>query len=535
MIPGVLRAIYREAAVAALFFALAGCAASAPGNSTTAQIAAPNVVATPYTSAAVLRASRSEMPGEELRLNYDVFNTATERTHQVTLGIGPDYVHVTQGAVRTIYDFKLRRVIDVDLENGRFFSYSLYGKVISAFRELESRTTLSALLDASLPGVPVVADVQQAFWRESVLGTAPKPAGLEVTDTDGLVVFQEYNRNMVQFFPASEIGASAREIGLFYKFVRLALTAHPTIVDNLAARGGLPQALVLRKPDGEESRWSLTQYEWVKSGYPLPPDAVLSVETVRGWQSDIWHDVERHLAIRRLDNGLFIEPLKAPPIEPILPIMLAAVAGTEGSGPPRREDWLNRIEAATKDGALLEAGLLWLEFNLQWCQVAGGCQENAAADSIGPPRNVLTQAMTDKEFQFALYTSQTQDVERALAYWSQTSRADAPTTYLVDLFLANQIVTTRLAEPRGTTLEDRTVRANTAKAFGLFVSAINGNPYNPSVYKDLGDFYQSRADYRRAWIAYDLGRSLANAKYVPNLTLVSDFEAELVAQYPQFF
>lgn len=523
-----IRCVLKAAALLVVAASAAACGPAAVSQT---------AVATPYVSAAELRPSRDKDRLGELRLAFDVFNSADQSTRQVTLGIGKDYVQVTEGSTRTIFDFRLRRVIDVDLGRGRFFSYSLYGAVHALNQELTSRTMLQAMLNnPKLPDLDIAADVQHAFWRESVLGVADAPAeGLEVSDTDGVVVFQRDQRNIVQFFPALEIDASAAEIANFYKFMRLALTAHPTIVDALKKRRALPQALALRKPDGEESAWSLTRFERIQDDYPLPAEALLSIETVHGWESDIWHDVERHLAVQYVDEGLIFGPTQAPAIDPILPTMLAAAAGRHGGGPPLRDDWLNRMEIAIENDALFEAGLLWTEFNLLWGTLVLDCARGADFPYCKRLRDTITQAQHDQRWQFTMGAMEGLAPGSALAIWSALPKDDAPTSYITDLFLANQVVVKTLANPRSALAEDDKVRANTAKAFELFVSAINGNPYNPSAYKDLGDFYYSRHDYRRAWMAFDLGRSLANAEFVPTLKVVNDLESQIAAKYPEFF
>jgi len=69
----------------------------------------------------------------------------------------------------------------------------------------------------------------------------------------------------------------------------------------------------------------------------------------------------------------------------------------------------------------------------------------------------------------------------------------------------------------------------------MFASAIRGNPYVPTFYKDLGDYFARQYRSDLAWLCYDLGRQLPDANATPVLPSITNLEKRFAADFPQFF
>lgn len=67
----------------------------------------------------------------------------------------------------------------------------------------------------------------------------------------------------------------------------------------------------------------------------------------------------------------------------------------------------------------------------------------------------------------------------------------------------------------------------------LFVEALQANPMLAGAYKDLGDVLLMQYDSVHAWRSWDAGRRVSPA--LPNFEAVNKFEADLLAQHPEYF
>ncbi|NYE60909.1 hypothetical protein FHW58_002061 [Duganella sp. 1224] len=82
--------------------------------------------------------------------------------------------------------------------------------------------------------------------------------------------------------------------------------------------------------------------------------------------------------------------------------------------------------------------------------------------------------------------------------------------------------------------EEQKQAAGEATSLALLFAAVNpANPVLAGAYKDLGDLLLMQYDSVQAWRSWDAGRRLAPA--LSNFAPVNKFEADLLAQHPEFF
>jgi len=209
----------------------------------------------------------------------------------------------------------------------------------------------------------------------------------------------------------------------------------------------------------------------------------------------------------------------------VLPTILQAVNRTYGNGPRTVENYEAAIGDAIKGGKKFEAFLLYVELNLQHGTQAANCRPGGVTAFFPclTPEEIGRKTADDPRVQalqnsFELEQAQ-HNLAEAIEMRRKIQRDDVPDGYVVDDFLANSL----------------SMKGQGGEAVSLFLTAIRGNPYVSSYYKDLGDhfFREFRADL--AWLCYDLGRAIPERDVTGNLSSIDRLERQLASRNPQFF
>ena len=480
----------------ALLFVLAGCAnptgssrdgAAAPGPT------APPVIG-PHTSAAQILAARPRAAGEEWRATYRV-TEGEGGPREVVVGLGPDYLLISEGPHRTIVDRALRRRIEI--EGDQFANTSLYAMPAFAAYEIQNRAALRRVMNAAGQSVGIYSLDQ--FWAEADLGVttggpavqieaAPLPSGGSV---------YSYRGTEVARFSPSDRSLPAVRGELLRLFLQHRLRLHPSIRDAIVATGRMPQEIAYSRPVALELRqetWQLTVFEQHPAAYALPPSAGPVI------RADAFFERE------------------------ILPSMLAAV---EAHQPPRSLDQSRRAAVAAADrGNWADAMLIVMETSLQYG--VHDCPPPLAARKecldLAAHRSEMMADLGAAAFVQATGI-QYRDSAQAIRLWRGMSRSGLSNPTLIDLMIANTL-SSQEAKPSQAEAEEPT---------RLFASALRGNPFIASIYKDIGDHYMRRLAPLTAWIAYDLGRAVPGRPANDNLAKISALERLLEQQHPAFF
>jgi hypothetical protein len=457
-------------------------------------------VAGPQLDAAALRAARQAAPQMQLRLIFDLHYGNAPPT-QLTAFIASDYIDVIEGARETLYDFRLRRRLNVDRAARVFANFSLYGDVTFRRFELNKRVDLAELFAETSHGEEPPLPLQR-FWLESDVGLAggAKPLGISQEPTrDGAVRFRLDHEEVALFAPASQaVPPELRQS--FARFLRLRLPIHPDILTAIALDGRLPQRLVLvGLAQGERRTIGLV----LKSAEPFEMDYPLPVTLE-----------PRPLAGQAADT-------EATSLRGLMPTMLDAVSGRHG--PPRPlADYRRAADAALKQKQGFAAMLLLSEAALQYGAAAGDCDTGLGWATQCQRTNEINSVLDQDPRTALFYRAQTvtpKDPAAAAAAWQDLKHDDVSDGFVVDAFLADRL----------------SAAGHRQEAMGAFALALAGNPYLTGVYKEMGDHFLRASRTDLAWICYDLGRSLPGRQADDALSAVDALEDKLAAAYPAFF
>ena len=129
-----------------LLLVLGACALAAINAS---QASAQELFGNPFASAKALRAQRGETPKATLRLKYEASAEPKDKQQaaELVIDVAADWALVLHGARRTVYDFRLGRVLELQ-DDGTFMSRGMTGDVAFRVAERQNRTRLTAALGA---------------------------------------------------------------------------------------------------------------------------------------------------------------------------------------------------------------------------------------------------------------------------------------------------------------------------------------------------------------------------------------------------
>jgi hypothetical protein len=460
-------------------------------------------LAGPQLDATALRTARGAARGPALRLSYN-FRQGDAPGVPLTVLIGKDYIDITEAGRETLYDFRLRRRLVLDREQGVFANLSLYGDVAFRRFEMGKRMTMAAMFDEPGRGEKLSLPLSiTPLWLESDLGMRSgakvRPKIEQATLPDRAIRFRVDGKEVALFAPAGE-AVPGELIGSFARFLRLQLPLHPEIVTAISQDGRVPQRLVFVTVSGDDRRPAgliLTKAERLDSDYPLPPK--LEPRPLAGQPQD-----EEANSLRGL-----------------LPIMLDAVAGKRGGSPRSLADYRNAADLFLRKHQDFAAALLLAEMTLQYGRSANDCSTGPGGVPCHDPTELSLRFAGDRRAA-QLYKAQeveTKDPVEAAKLWETLRHDDVPGGYIVDAFLADRL----------------SASDHRQDAMGAFAKALGANPLLTGVYKKLGDHFLRASRTDLAWLCYDLGRSLPVRSADSPLGEVGEFEQKLAEQYPDFF
>ena len=460
-------------------------------------------IAGPQVSAEQLRAARHAAPGPQLRLVFD-FHQGNSAPAPLSVLLGTDYIDIAEGGRETLYDFRLRRRLNLDRTTRSFANFSLYGDVAFRRFELGKRQDLAEMFGGGSAEDPLPLALQP-FWVESDVGLAGgaknPPAIRQDTLPDGAVRFRLGEEEVALFAPAA-LALPAELRRSFGRFLRYRLPLHPDILRAIETDGRIPQRLVLvgvdngeRRPTGLVLR-SATRFSG--GDYPLPADFA-----------------GRPLAGQASDG-------EAMSLRGLLPVMLDAAEERRGKPRPLG-DYQRAIDQALNRGRGFAAALLLAEAALQYGIAAADCSQGAGWGAPCHGAEELGRRLAGDPRAALFYRAQTaepkDDPAAAAKLWEDLKHDDMPNGYVVDAFLADRL----------------SAAGHRDAAMGAFARALDGNPYLAGVYKELGDHFLRASRTDLAWLCYDLGRALPGRSAGDPLAQVDALEAEMASSYRDFF
>ena len=454
-----------------------------------------------FTPAQDYLAQRGTATGPRLTLRYDITrkNAKTAipgRASIVDITIGTDYAAISKSPEElVIYDFKEKRLLNVNKASNSFTNASLYA---ASYRAVDTvgRMTNSGKLRKLPLGEGLTLD---AFYLESALGYAAgaPPAELTVSQTDGKITADFEGE---QVFSAALNGPKIVDYRQAYSFISLLYHSepvHPAILAELKDVRAAPNAMTFvsfgpNVPDGEIISWTLKSKMSETANFPLPKGAASVVE------------------------GGSISPLDF--------VMAEAVAGRALGGQVVPESALIVINQQISQGDLLSAWVSAqsLKDMMGGCeQLSGLCRAISKAQSqkeAHPELSSLIDALNQAE-------RKSTRLEGLKALSPIISAPDAPSLVLRRAGLA--LAKTTKAQRSAAGLE----------AFDpkdLLSQAIARNPYDLLAYQGLAQLEAARGDFIQSWNVNDALRAFPNASDTLRGP-IDKAETQLTTAAPGFF
>ncbi len=460
----------------------------------------------PHLTAEALHALHGPYDGLEIQLLVtSSLGGAAEKTRVVSLG--PDYLAVASEDGQTIFDTKFKRLIRVDREAKAFYNNSLFAPAAFVERELKKRANLRDAIQRAGITADKAPPNLKTFWIESDLGAEvdrDAPLDLERIDHEDGSVSVLFEGEVVATWSLSQIPLTLAQQQTLRLFMQYHLKLHPRLRRALLEKGKLPAQIRYQRFKGdrrmEESvRLALSQRR--RAAYPLARDLSPRPEP-------------------RPDASFERE---------LYPVMVAAAFGQQGAGPTVFPSYLAEARAAIGRGALFEAWLTLMEATLHYLPRSAFCPEGTAGGSECIGRQVVEEVLLKDErirqLQTALALEQRAGKpEELIERLGRISRDGISKGYLLDVFRGNAL----------------SKRPDLTETYGLdptalISSGILASPYVPSFYKDLGDHFARRLDFARAFLCWDLGRSLPDGATNESLFQINALEADLERRFPEFF
>jgi len=425
--------------------------------------------------------------------------------------VGPDYAVTETGTLTSVYDFRLRRILQLDTGNRRFINRSAYSIAGFSDYELHNRQMLKGILAAGgadvLKAAP--ASIVDEFWIETDLYHSKNPAavaGAAVARSERGFTVEYGGQTVAGFQPAEQRFADAIREN-FYRALRHVVVLHPGIIAEMRKTARLPQELTYTSwrpmQDRKQKKLSLVAIDDIEFDYPLTPDYVPVLDDTLS------------AAFRTQHAPLVIQALKG-----------------EATDPRATVDAYKRaISASLSGGQNLDAALLTLEMTLA---LPEDC--NSQSEVCDLVQDTFSKTQQDPAV-VALLIAKDQEHKKQYQAAVETlrgiPRAELRYGHILDLFIANDIVSAY--QGRMATAREADKARFSADVRGYFAAALRGNPFLAGTYKDFGDFYFRQFNPQEAWFLWDAGRSLPGRKTPSLLDAIGVFERGLEQNYPWLF
>ena len=414
------------------------------------------------------------------------------RTREVTVGLGGDYFFLEGEGERTIYNFKTRRIVTLDLSKSTVRDDSLFW--IVGFNDAEIRNwlmlnfilhkasamegkdalpsddafNLEAIFRLKLSSLdnPQVSEAVKKLAPTQIKSTT-KAGGTIFTNAGKMVTRVEYSKHVI---PKTYKKT-------FSRFLLYNCTIHPSI---------------------------RTQIEDVGK---VPSEMFYSVTDAFGQTKSTWTLISA--SVKKTDSSAVPGTYK-PAYDPNDPLDVVLKRSLKQADAPTKNAAIESAEKAMAEGNPLDAFLALMEYGLQTDEKL-----------LGHTRKIVQAGKNDP--QFTLFVASQRQVrskelmEKKVEMMDRIDRTVLSKGYVLDIFKANFIT------PLGRTGEARE----------LFFGVLGQNPFIAGVYKDLGDLYNQSWDMRGAWRCWDAARRLA-----PDHALLRgrvQAEKNLMKKYPEYF
>jgi hypothetical protein len=460
-----------------VFRLLLGLGACALATIDASQASAQELFGNPFASATAVRAQRGEMPKATLRLKYAASAEPKDKQQagELVLDVASDWAQVQHGARRTVYDFRLGRVLELQ-DDGTFLSRGLMGDVAFRVAERQNRTGLTAVMRGA-----GLTDKWDACDAETELGVvipgSKEPAAVELKKS-GATTTLECNGRVVGLF---EGGNEKKTPAALWPVLAHVITMHPALRTPMAEGGAAPkrvEATFRLAGNSKTLAWRLLSAEPISEPYPLAADRVNA-------------------------TAPSLNKTVAPGLGDIA---AEAVAGRAAGGPPTLAAWEALVtRTAQEKGAAAAVLALWPAINM-FPQAMQACQTGTRSSICDALRDLRQTMAADTAVRALLLVGAAEQARRpadaiaAMAAARSSPHADHPAlaaTFALALHAG------------GPAMQKQAVAAGVpGEAVPLHVKALQAYPYSPAYWTDLGDYFARGYQLHTAYLLYDVALSL---------------------------
>lgn len=403
------------------------------------------------------------------------------RSYEESVMLAENHLLVRDDQRETLYDFSLRRVLNLRLADRTYTDISLYSLVDFMAAELANRHALGAATRAA--GVasrmfhPFDSETELRMVSPSVPPDAPSFT-IERIVRDDELGFEVDGRTVVQFVPSSQTLPPSLQHRLV-NYLALGCNIHPEIRHAISTSGAIPQLLVITwRSVGAETTKTLRLTAATSSPSASPPAFVDATPAPLG------------------DRPPWIE--------------LAGIFASQQQGePPTRAAAVAFAADAIRQKQPLDALLALLEYQLQ--------SGESLSDQIRRHREHFNSNAACRQYLKAFDQSSKAACEKSLGLNAGIERTGLARAHMLELQRANHL--------------DRLGRHE--EAIGRYLVVLRANPFHAGALHDLGMLFARGFEQTRAWACWDAARRL-----YPEHPLFSDVagrERQLASTYPDFF
>lgn len=513
-----LRRYLARALIALLSFSSAAAAQSAKPDGVQAEARAPF-----FLSSDAVRAMRDVGSSTQMVVRWSWSAEVLEgegtgpRERSGTLRLGRDFVVSETPEGRLIYDFRLRRRFVIEAGGTTFASDSLFAEVEFFEIEAQNRAALRRAFDAarvpqkSLPGFE--QHLYEANLRVRAIGLPP----LNFTAaSDPHRVSLRYRDEEVARVRFGDSPLTPAQGAMLARAIPHLMAIHPATLEAILPLSRLPEEVVSLQEYGSRlklrSTLRLAPEGTAEAPYPLP--AGLSADT------RVFASNDRAKAF----------------VGSVVEVALRAIGGTYPRPRPGMEDYVADMVRLSQAGEPAGAGLAWFAASSHYPDLVEACTRGEKPAYCDAAKTQVTAALADpalRRFVEASELCARGESEKGARVLAGANLAGKPHGYMASLVMFCLLSSLPPQKAQGI---PGLGQAYPASAMDNALKAIEGNPYNPNFYFDVGVKFVQAYETTIAWRLYDLGRALGGGRrgdaFDRSLT---PREAQLLSRYPGFF
>lgn len=476
------------------------------------------ILAGPHLDGDAYRALRPQATFEVIK--FSVLSNDANDEREIDVVLGPDFVIEGRDSHTTIYDFRFRRLIEIESKSAGFSNDSMFGSWHMRWAFLQNNLWAGAMLAAGgLVDDPALA----RFWieqhnglnhpAETANGVFPRPRVRVDANASGSTIMVG-RTTVAEVRSGSAKFPDAAYASTFAAWLTWSLRFHPDVAAALADSETLPESIE----------------RTTKASIPEKTQS----ETLRFVNAR--RSTEAFSVLAGLDA-------KIPSWEPLFPhemaaLMIAAARGLAPNGPVSDEEYAAQIEDLVSRKRYFDATLLAIHATHGQDGCGAGSTDSQLCDvALSALRISFSEKKSSALFQALQLDGAGNYGDAALAMIALRSD-DIARPDILDIMIANSIVEAK----NGKQLNDQ-LNVEFTRLPELFLHAFGRDPYDPSRYRDYYNYLHAATRsvdegylvLLRAYPVIDVARSLPERGVPAIVSAITEVERNISRDFPVLF